>query len=248
MRPYLRLWRRLYFCLYFCLWLALGSIAAASCAISPDVTPLPGMSDAGPGEPDATPPSDAPPPPPPDGFDLPPDAFPSDGGFGPDAGPQTNVIGWDRHDGFSIPLQPDLILLARLPFIDRDVILDGWGIESFDVGGGTTVKMALYTDEPDGTGASIPGELVAESFPFSADMLFAIGNQELLLPGSYWLALVADSPYSLGGQNAPSLRCEVFGGPFDQPFPFRISDTGPLECEALDPPESPTMYILVRDF
>ncbi|GAB4535695.1 MAG: hypothetical protein Tsb0020_50810 [Haliangiales bacterium] len=244
MRPDVCLWRRL----HLCLWLALGSIAAASCAISPDVTPLPGMSDAGPGEPDATPPSDAPPPPPPDALDLPPDAFPGDGGFGPDAGPQTNVIGWDRNDGFSIPLQPDVIFLARLPFIDRDVLLDGWGIESFDVGAGTTVKMALYTDVPDGAGGSVPGELVAQSFSFPADMLFAIGNQELLAPGNYWLTIMTDSTYSLGGQSAPSIRCEVFGYPFDQPFPPRISDLPPPACEPLGTPESPTMYILVRDF
>lgn len=206
------------------------ALAAAACAVSPEVTPYP--ADARPGSIDAAGPnSDGGGPGPGPG----PDANPmGDAGSPGDALPGTQTIGWSGPFASQTLVPAETLFAVQLPSIDTPVSLVGWGV-TLAAPSDTQVRMALYTDD-----GGMVGTLVTwtEAWPIIDGMYPDDG--EPLPAGSYWLVLLVRDDVEIGQQADENvgacLQDHAFAVPFDTNFV-------PASCTALD---ALNIYILVQ--
>jgi hypothetical protein len=201
--------------------------ATAACAVSPDVSPYPpdaqnGMTDAaGPGG---------------DGGGPPPDARPmSDdaGGPGTDAGPGGSTVGWPvPFDGSQVLISPETLFAFRLPPIDVDGSLLGWGVIPADTSS-ALIAMALYTD-----GGGQPAELISWTERWSPDKGVFPGTGTPVPEGEYWLVLLTDGELLLGQDPGQPIELCLLAHPSDAAFPEPFGT--PAECTTTG---APNLYI-----
>jgi hypothetical protein len=204
-------------------------LAAAACAVSPEVTPYP--PDASQDSIDA---STA------DASGPGPDASPIGGDAGSpfDAALSWLEVGWpEPFVGSQIQLPADTLFVFELPIIEGPVLLEAWGIIPDQITD-AQVRMALYRDSGGG-----PGELVSFSDAWPAQEEQEPAGRDPLPAGIYWLAVIASDSFAVGNDPTQPVNACPGSYSFDQAFANPFDSTG-TSCTQLD---AMNIYILVLD-